>query len=232
MTHDVGISVSPVTSAVGWDDFFEGYDSNADDACRLYDGGRLVCIMSARQAQKMGRYLIQKASRVITVLAYTFDLQDMTDDLTRAKVPVEVFADQRTSMSQQTRKQLNKLVELRNAGVTAWLGTGIDIQEEYAAAGRKVRPGQGILHAKRVRADNWMVCGSTNWTTCSRCNTEVSVLVQLSADGIAGFEDVVARLRERSVLMDDGHVTTAQCRSPSSRSSRSTSLRRSRSSGS
>ena len=96
VTHDVGISVSPMTSAVGWEDIFEGYDSNADDACRLYDGGRLVCIMSARQAQKMGRYLIQKASRVITVLAYTFDLQDMTDDLTRAKVPVEVFADQRT----------------------------------------------------------------------------------------------------------------------------------------
>ena len=103
-TREVGISVSPITSAIGWDDVYEGYDGNADDACRLYDGGRLACIMSARQAQKMGRYLIQKASRVITILAYTFDLQDMTDDLTRTKVPVEVFADQRTSMSQQTRK--------------------------------------------------------------------------------------------------------------------------------
>ena len=114
--------------------------------------------MSARQAQKMGRYLIQKASRVITVLAYTFDLQDMTDDLTRAKLPVEVFADQRTSMSQQTRKQLSKLVELRNAGVTVWLGTGIDIREEYAAAGRKVRPGQAFcMLSVFVQITGWCV---------------------------------------------------------------------------
>ena len=166
------------------------------------------------------------------MLAYTFDLQNMVDDLTQSRAPIEVFADQRTSLSQQTRKQLTRLIELRDHGITVWLGTGTDIQEEYAAAGRKVRPGQGILHAKCVRADNWVVCGSTNWTTCSRCNTEMSVLIQLSADGIAAFEDIVLRLRARSVLLDDGHITTAQNRSPSSRSSRSHSLRRSRSSGS
>ena len=55
VTREVGISVSPITSAIGWDDIFEGYDSNADDACRLYEGGRLASIMSARQAQKMAR---------------------------------------------------------------------------------------------------------------------------------------------------------------------------------
>ena len=187
VTREVGISVSPITSAIGWDDIFEGYDSNADDACRLYEGGRLASIMSARQAQKMARYLIQKASKVVTVLAYTFDLQDMTDDLTQSRAPVEVFADQRTSMSQQTRKQLSRLIELRDNGITVWLGTGTDIQEEYAAAGRKVRPGQGILHAKCIRADNWMVCGSTNWTACSRCNTEVSVLIQLQQMGLQGL---------------------------------------------
>ena len=155
----------------------------------------------------------------------------MAEDLARSGASVKMFADERTSTSQLTRNQLRRLIELREAGVTVWLGTGTDIQPEYAAAGRKVRPGKGILHAKCLRADNWLICGSTNWTTCSRCNTELSVLIQLSPEGIAELENIAAKLHGRSVLLSDEHELIANCRrSPSSQSSRSTSLRRSRSS--
>jgi len=42
----------------------------------------------------------------------------------------------------------------------------------------------GIQHSKTLRVDDqFFICGSTNWTSSSRGNHEVSMLLELTAEG-------------------------------------------------
>ena len=66
------------------------------------------------------------------------------------------------------------------------LTQGRGLREEYAAVDRYV--GQhlkGIQHSKTLLVDDWMLVGSTNWTTSSRSNLERTCLIQLRAQKIA-----------------------------------------------
>ena len=72
---------------------------------------------------------------------------------------------------------------LVSAGVRVRLLRGTDRGPAYAAVGRAFR-GIGSQHAKIVHTDRGSVVGSTNFTTSSRTNNEVSVFVTLR-DGAA-----------------------------------------------
>ena len=65
----------------------------------------------------------------------------------------------------QCRDQLSRSVVLQRAGIKFYLVAGTDIQQEYKEIGKKVRPGKGILHMKTALVGDWLVLGSTNFTT-------------------------------------------------------------------
>ena len=44
----------------------------------------------------------------------------------------------------------------------------------------------------------YLIAGSTNWTTSSKCNAEVSVLIKLGADGLARFDEQNRFVTERA----------------------------------
>ena len=72
------------------------------------------------------------------------------------------------------------------------LSSGVPIAPVYAEAGRRCSQraamNNGIQHSKIAWIGNLCILGSTNWTTSSRCNREVSVELALTAVGMAGME--------------------------------------------
>jgi hypothetical protein len=54
--------------------------------------------------------------------------------------------------------------------------------------------------------------GSTNWTTSSRCNTELSVLLHLDGAGQHAWGMNLRKLRERAVLLTDSLLEGAEQR--------------------
>ena len=64
--------------------------------------------------------------------------------------------------------------------------TGVDKRAAYAAVGRAVG-GIGNQHAKVVHTDKGTVVGSTNLTTSSRGNHEVSAYMTLKPSAVASW---------------------------------------------
>ena len=58
------------------------------------------------------------------------------------------------------------------------LQRGTPLAPEYSRVNQAVS-GTGLLHAKCLLADDMLVVGSANWTTSSRGNVEVGVLIRL-----------------------------------------------------
>ena len=152
--------------------------------------------MNAAQTHKMCRYLTQKAQAgwIWLLTCYTFDVEAITIDVqeaTRRDVKTTVIVDHRTSLGNGTRDMLASLKAMRFSGTQISLADGKDIQGVYATVGRHVPPGRGIQHSKTLfvadnadfSGENYLIIGSCNWTTSSRCNYELSSLIQLSTDG-------------------------------------------------
>ena len=158
----------PVASTI-----FEGYDANAEEAAELLEnGGRLRSILSAKQAQKMGAFLLSKAKERAFLTAFTFDLLIICAALKEAAqrgIRVQVFVDKGHSLRGTTASQMDRLDDLRNNGIEVYLTTGI--------------AGGGIQHSKTLLVDNFIIVGSTNWTSSSRSNHELSVLLELDETG-------------------------------------------------
>jgi uncharacterized small protein (DUF1192 family) len=189
----------------GWGALFEDYEVGAQDATKLmpYVGGELVAFMSGKEAHKMACYLTKKSTKkdLVQMLAYTFDLSDLSEalvDAAKRGVNVEILVDYRSTLGGPTRDMAQRLRGLRANGVNVVLATGMDTQGEYAEAGRAVRPGRGLLHAKVYRMGEYLVCGSANWTTSSKCNVEFCTLTRLSARGVREFEDRIGLLRSKA----------------------------------
>ena len=89
---------------------------------------------------------------------------------------------------------------------------GTEIQEEYAAIGRSVRPGRGILHMKVLAVGPYAIIGSTNWTTSSKCNHEMSSVLKLTEDGSMELDRRIAALKEQSERFDAGGGSTNRSR--------------------
>ena len=94
---------------------------------------------------------------------------------------------------------LASLEAMRFSGTEISLADGKDIQGEYRTVGRHVPPGRGIQHSKTLfvadnadfSGENYLIIGSCNWTTSSRCNYELSSLIQLDRDGAKRHPDTV-----------------------------------------
>ena len=97
---------------------------------------------------------------------------------------------------------------MESHGVDVRLCSGCNLTEAYGAVGRSVG-GKGIQHAKVVHTDIGTIIGSANWTTSTRGNSELGVLVtipkvereKLSLDLVARIENG-ARLQDAMVLKE------------------------------
>jgi len=151
----------------------EGYDERAEEAAELLvNGGKLLSVLSSKQAQKMAVFLLGKAKERAILTAFTFDLLVVCNALSEAAqrgVQVQLYVDKSHSMKGVTAAQMDRLELLRRTGVEVFLAQGI-------VAG-------GIQHSKSLLVDAHFLCGSTNWTSSSRSNHEFSVLIGLSEEG-------------------------------------------------
>ena len=181
-------------------DYFESYKEDAVDATRLYQGlgaGTLRAIMTAKQTQKMGLYLLQIAKRYIlpiVLLAFTFDLEIYCQALIEAGemgCDVQVFFDKGQSLGHTTRDMAQRLMRLRAHHVKVKLLQGGSLKDGYKAVGRSAPGGNGRLHAKCLCVGRMLVAGSCNWTTSSSCNKEVNTLVDMNEAGQEDFRQLV-----------------------------------------
>ena len=152
-----------------------------------------------------GCFLIKEAGArqsSVTLVCYTLDLEDITEALvgaTKKGAQVRVIADYGQALGRATRDMAARLQQLRQAGVAVRLCAGTMIQEIYREVGRDVPPGRGIQHAKVLLAGRYMVFGSPNWTTSSKCNVEVAGLVELGPEGQQLMQRELARVDTLSV---------------------------------
>ena len=198
---------------------FRDYDSSATDAVELHFGNGLGTVLAdcnARQAQKMGCYLLEKATDTAVLTAYTFDLPMITEALVKAAsrgVGVLVIGDKDYFLAGVTATQPQRFDELRRGGVHLMLTEGWTGQS-------------GIQHSKTLLTDGYYyLVGSTNWTNSSRKNTEVSQLVRLSRKGRQVVGQRHEGLMSRSEKLDEAQAAEAKA----TRSARE--LRRTQSAG-
>ena len=91
---------------------------------------------------------------------------------------MKVGLDRRTTLSGQPRDQQQLAQQLQANRIAVVLQRGGHLAQEYSRVNRAVS-GTGILRAKCLLVDDVLVVGSANWTTSSRGNGEVGVLIRL-----------------------------------------------------
>ena len=84
------------------------------------------------------------------------------------------------------------------------------MKEAYEADGRKSIGGRGLLHAKGLLIEDFLLLGSTNWTTSSKANHELSTLMELSRAGHAQFEKWLETMDESAEILSDEVIRKAE----------------------
>ena len=74
---------------------------------------------------------------------------------------------------------------------------------------------------------DWMLIGSTNWTTSSACNYELNLLVKLSREAHGEFVLICEKLKLVSVLLTDELLADSDRRRQERKISKSSSRSRS-----
>ena len=140
----------------------------------------------------------------VEMMAYTFDLEAITDGLIAARRrggAVRVIVDHRQGMGNSTKGMKGQALRLGAAGVEVRVRAGRDLRTVYTRSRKSM--GSGIMHAKFLRVGGSVVVGSTNFTTSSQANVETSVSLLLNELGVQTF-------RARFVTEWDGSKAYAQ----------------------
>ena len=157
--------------------------------CFLKGGGKLIGLMGARQAHKMAMYLMERAKFRVLLTAYTYNTSDISEQLIKAAirgVRVQITVDMGNTLQGAPKAQATRLGDLRRAGVDVRLTSGL--------TGKS-----GIQHSKTLLADQMMIVGSSNWTSSSKLNHEMSALVHLNPAGVEQYENRYLLLLQHSV---------------------------------
>eukprot|EP00435_Cladocopium_sp_Y103_P068284 s758_g31.t1 len=157
------------------------------------------------------------AGSTVHLRAYSCDQPDTVDSLLCAVsrgIKVAVLMDQ-TQASGKTKNQLQLAKQLQVSGVKVRMTRGKSIAEAYTNDRRSTKVGsglQGLHHAKSVLICggevNHLIVTSCNWTTSSRANREVGVLVStketsgLIADWIKSWDECLAK----SITIEDAEA--------------------------
>ena len=143
--------------------------------------GEVLELLDAKGSQEACVRLVNGAERNVLLLGFTYDRPEIHEALLRAaerRVIVKVGLDRRTTLSGKPRDQQQMAQQLQASRIAVVLQKGTPLAPEYSRVNRAVS-GTGILHAKCLLADGMFVVGSANWTTSSRGNKEVGVLIRL-----------------------------------------------------
>ena len=122
----------------------------------------------------------------VMMTAYTFDQPDVVDSLIRRPGVTRLLVDRGQSVGERTKLQRQSLLQVARAGIRVRLTAGSSIAEAYAGDRRGASVGKslkGIQHSKTFcrrgaeGAPSFLVVGSSNYTTSSRANVELGLLV-------------------------------------------------------
>ena len=140
---------------------------------------------------------VSEAKSFVRVLAYTFDLPDLTEQLVRAHkrgIDTVIGVDRRFFRGGTCRSMGPMLRKLHAEGVVVKLCSGVSLAAAYRTVARTVG-GIGIQHSKVLLTEQTALVGSTNWTTSSKGNLEVAVELDLTVEGCSELRTLIdARL--------------------------------------
>jgi len=185
-------AVTPEDAESSTGSILAGYDESAEEAADIMiNGGKLLSVMSAKQAQKMAAFLLGRVKERAILTAFTLDLLVLCSALSAAAqlsgVRVQVYVDKSHSLKGSTSAQMDRLQLLRRSGVEVYLAHGVS--------------SGGIQHSKSLLVDSHYICGSTNWTTSSRSNHESTLLVELTGEGKAAVMTKLGYIMQTAELL-------------------------------
>ena len=156
--------------------------------------GALEAVLEAGGAKQRWLAEIQAAVDFVRILAYTFDLGEVVDELLRCRtrrVDVQIIVDKGQSLGRTTYNLRPAVIRMLSHGITVRVLEGRALSEAYGEAGRsagRAAGRSGIMHAKTLWTENIYMCGSCNWTVSSQANLERVCVVRPTAAGAAWLE--------------------------------------------
>ena len=145
----------------------------------------------AKETVKNACFLMAHAKKDWTVFmsAFTIDLREIGDALIGAKdrgAKVTLIVDEVQAKDGHTKYMKDLLVRLIDSGVEVLFQRGGSLAAEYRKIGRNCNV-LGHVHAKSCAVlgpiEKFLIVGSTNWTTASKGNLEMNVLLELTEGG-------------------------------------------------
>ena len=156
----------------------------------------LLKVVTSRQTHEacLAAWLGMVEGQISILLAYMYDLEKFTDAQInvrkRGGAAILVLDVQKTfgkATDGQCTGQQSQILRLEGAGVPVRLFEGASKDDDYAAVGRKCFF-RGAHHAKALLAGNILIVGSSNWTTSSKANGEMGVVVKVGPKDLPGVQ--------------------------------------------
>ena len=107
-----------------------------------------------------------------------------------------MYVDYKHNISGTTASQMDRLNDLREKGVEVFLANG--------------PTAPGIQHSKSLLVDDHYLVGSINWTSSSRSNHAMNVLIQLTERGLNAVMSRLALVKSVSTLLTIEKVVASQ----------------------
>ena len=171
-------------------------------------------LLEAAAAKERWLAEIRQAKEFVRVLAFTFDLSDVMDELTKArkkKCQVEVALDRGNALKSANARPL--ILQMIANGVAVRVINGRPLEEAYVRA----RPGKlaglsGILHAKVLWTERVAMIGSCNFTTSSQANREIVAVVRPNDEGREQLRQAFAGVWEGATAYPEAVVENSGVR--------------------
>ena len=119
------------------------------------------------------------------------------------------IVDEHQAKEGHTRYMKEQLARMIDGNVEVLFQRGGNLAAEYRKVGRVVNV-KGHVHAKFVAVlgptEKFLIVGSTNWTTSSKGNYELNVLLELSEGGLLELRTLMRFFRENAKPHDETKV--------------------------
>jgi phosphatidylserine/phosphatidylglycerophosphate/cardiolipin synthase-like enzyme len=173
--------------------------------------------------------LVNEESEVM-LMGYTFDRSDLVEQLLIAQAmcgKVRVLLDETFTFGDKCRNTKAEVLRLLHGSVEMRSWSGRSCADVYREVGRSVASHiRGIQHSKVLRVDDYLIVGSCNWTTASRANSELGVLIKMNPDQIGRVERLLESRWEGGEPVRIEDVRLQQPSSSASQRTRSASAQR------
>jgi phosphatidylserine/phosphatidylglycerophosphate/cardiolipin synthase-like enzyme len=144
---------------------------------------KVARVLTSRQTQTAAVQLLKTAESgmLVILLGYYFDRADIAEELVEAAARgacVTCVFDRGALVKGTSKHMKTELDRLASTRVVVRILEGEDTRADYEAVGRSGTGFPGLQHAKALLVESRAIIGSTNWTTSSRGNSEMSLLVE------------------------------------------------------